>query len=126
MNLVPSLYVQNSGRSRLFSAGNRHFSGERLYYRKIKQWKEPTYQELIESIKVWILLGYPSNIPGYPSNIPGIQVIYLDFQVIYLDIQVNTVIIHFQEEIRTVPIFPTVLPQWITFLIFISQKILYY
>ena len=37
-----------------------------------------THQEPIEGIKLWILLGYPSNILGY--------------QVIYLDIQVNSVI----------------------------------
>ena len=59
-----------------------------------------THQEPIEGIKVWILLGYPRNI---------------------LDIQVNTVI--------TLPrgnydSFPTPPPQWITFLIFIPQKIL--
>ena len=50
------------------SAGKRHFSGERLYYRKINQWKEPTHQEPIEGLKVWILLGYPSNILGYQSK----------------------------------------------------------
>ena len=27
-----------------------------------------THQEPIEGIKVWILLGYPSNILGYPSK----------------------------------------------------------
>ena len=50
------------------SAGKHHFSGERLYYRKVNQSKEPTHQEPIECIKVWTLLGYPSNTPGYPSN----------------------------------------------------------
>ena len=50
------------------SAGKNDFSGERFYYRKIHQEKEPTHLEPIEGIKVWILLGYPSNIPGYPSK----------------------------------------------------------
>ena len=27
-----------------------------------------THQEPIEGIKLWILLGYPSNILGYPSK----------------------------------------------------------
>ena len=27
-----------------------------------------TYQEPIEGIQVWILLGYPSNMLGYPSK----------------------------------------------------------
>ena len=30
-----------------------------------------THQEPIEDIKVWILLGYTSNILGYTSNILG-------------------------------------------------------
>ena len=29
---------------------------------------EPTHQGPIEGIKVWILLGYPSNLLGYPSK----------------------------------------------------------
>ena len=29
------------------------------------------HKEPIEGIKVWLLLGYPSNILGYPSNILG-------------------------------------------------------
>ena len=41
------------------------------------------HQEPIEGIKVWILLGYPSNVLGYKSNV-------LWYQVIYLGIQVNT------------------------------------
>ena len=47
----------------------------------------------------------------------------LDIQVIHLDIQVNSVI-NFREEIRMVLPFPSYTPQCITFLIFISQKIL--
>ena len=58
-----------------------------------------THQEPIEGIKVWILLGYPRNI---------------------LDIQVNTVIALPRGNYDSFPI-P---PQWITFLIFIPQKIL--
>ena len=30
--------------------------------------KESTHKEPIEGIKVWLLLGYPSNILGYPSK----------------------------------------------------------
>ena len=68
MNLVPSMKVQNSGRSRLFSAGKRHFSGERFIETCIIKKLVITHQEPIEDIKVWILLGYPSNILGDPSK----------------------------------------------------------
>ena len=30
--------------------------------------KEPTHKEPTEGIKVWLLLGYPTNILGYPSK----------------------------------------------------------
>ena len=33
----------------------------------MNEYKEPTRKEPIEGIKVWLLLGYPSNILGYPS-----------------------------------------------------------
>ena len=36
----------------------------------MNEWKETTLKEPlpIEGIKVWLLLGYPSNIVGYPSK----------------------------------------------------------
>ena len=34
----------------------------------MNEWKESTHKEEIEGIKVWILLGYPSNILGYASK----------------------------------------------------------
>ena len=54
----------------------------------MNEYKEPTDTEPIEGIKVWLFLGYPSNI----------------------------VKLHFQDEIRMVPPFPQAPPQWITFL----------
>ena len=50
------------------SAGTRHFSGVRLYHRPFDRIEgSNTYWTNI-SIKVWLLLGYPSNILGYPSK----------------------------------------------------------
>ena len=58
-----------------------------------------THREPIEGPKVWILLGYPCNILGYPSK-------YCNYI-----------------SKKKLGWFPRP-PQWITFLIFISQKIL--
>ena len=63
-----------------------------------------THQEPIEDIKVWILLGYPSNILGYPSKFCNYT---------------------FKRKLGQFPHSPRPPPQWITFLIFISQKILF-
>ena len=63
---------------------------------------EPTHQEQIEGIK-----------GGY----------CLDIQVIHLDIQVNTVITLPRGNYDGSPISPNS-PRWITFLLFILQKIL--
>ena len=57
MNWVPSLQVQNYGRSRLLSAGNFTFQEGgfcNTYDRNINKQKEPKHQEPIEGIKVWI------------------------------------------------------------------------
>ena len=45
-----------------FECGKRHFSEEQLKHKKMNEQKEATHKEPIESIKVWLLLGYPSNI----------------------------------------------------------------
>ena len=64
--------------------------------------KEPTNKEPIEGIKVWLLLLYSSNILGYPSK-------YWN----YISKKKLGQFLHSP--------WP---PQWITFLPFISQKIL--
>ena len=38
--------------------------------------KEPTHKKTIEDIKVWLFLGYPSDILRYPSDIHGYLSIY--------------------------------------------------
>ena len=48
----------------------------------------------------------------------------LDIQVIYLDIQVNTEITPPRQNWDRSPIPPRTPPQWITFLLFVLQKIL--
>ena len=58
------------------------------------------HKEPIEGVKVWLLLGFPSNILGYPSKY-----------------QNHTYKNRFGQ-------FPHSPPQWITFLPFISQNIL--
>ena len=50
------------------SAGKRDFSGERFLYNMYYIKLIITHQEPIEGIKVWLLLGYLSDIPGYPSK----------------------------------------------------------
>ena len=60
------------------------------------------HQEPIEGIKVWILSEYPSNILGYPSKCCN-----------YTS----------KKKVRCFPHSPRP-PKWITFLIFIPQKIL--
>ena len=68
----------------------------------VEKWmnRRNQHKEPIEGIKVWLLLGYPSNILGYPSK-------YWNYS-----------------SKMKLGWFPHSPPQWITFLIFTSQKIL--
>ena len=60
-----------------------------------------THKEPIKGMKVWILLGYPSNILGYPSK-------YCNYTS--------------KKKFGQFPTLPWPPPQWITFLPFISKK----
>ena len=51
------------------SAEKHDFSGELFIQTCIIEKLIITHQEPIEGIKVWILLGYPSNILGYPIQV---------------------------------------------------------
>ena len=72
-----------------------------VYITRIKEKLIITHQEPMEGIKVWILFGYPSNILGYPSK-------YSNYTS--------------KKKLGPFPQMST--PQWTSFSIVISQKIL--